>query len=93
MPTMLKRAQSLCPVCLRRLDARYERAGEAVLLRKTCPEHGDFAAPVWRETPETPDFASWSRPKRPSYPERPATATREGCPFDCGLATWGLPRH
>ena len=40
---MPKRAQSLCPVCLRRLDAVYERADDAVLLRKTCPEHGEFA--------------------------------------------------
>ena len=82
---MPKRAQSLCPVCLRRLDAVYERADDAVLLRKTCPEHGEFAVPVWRKQRGAPEFADWSRPKRPSYPKNPAAALNEGCPFDCGL--------
>ncbi|WP_366938352.1 radical SAM (seleno)protein TrsS [uncultured Desulfovibrio sp.] len=88
---MLRRTQSLCPVCLRRLDAVYEHApdGAAVLLRKRCPEHGAFSVPVWREPqeggPSTPAFADWSRPKAPSYPARPATSIAGGCPFDCGL--------
>lgn len=49
---ILRRTQSLCPVCLRRLDAVYVRpedAPEAVLLEKTCPEHGVFRVPVWRD--------------------------------------------
>ena len=89
---ILRRTQSLCPVCLRRLDAVYERDGSdnsCVLLRKTCPEHGTFSVPVWREsapggTP-VPVFAEWSRPKSPSYPENPQTPVAQGCPFDCGL--------
>ena len=88
----LRRTQSLCPVCLRRIDASYERSADnalTVVLRKTCPDHGTFSVPVWRESepgaPATPPFTAWSRPKSPSYPDNPHTPILHGCPFDCGL--------
>lgn len=88
----LRRTQSLCPVCLRRIEASYVQSvtdAHTVMLRKTCPDHGTFSVPVWRESGEgalaTPPFASWSRPKNPSYPANPRTPIRDGCPYDCGL--------
>ncbi|MGV6994535.1 radical SAM (seleno)protein TrsS [Desulfovibrio sp. QI0430] len=88
----LRRTQSLCPVCLRRVEATYERSVKdalTVVLRKTCPDHGTFSVPVWREAKPgavaTPPFTAWSRPKSPSYPANPRTPIRDGCPFDCGL--------
>ena len=88
----LRRTQSLCPVCLRRIGASYEissRDARSVVLRKTCPDHGTFSVPVWRESGEgalaTPPFAAWSRPKNPSYPANPRTPISQGCPYDCGL--------
>ncbi|MEE0815995.1 MAG: radical SAM protein, partial [Desulfovibrio fairfieldensis] len=49
---ILRRTQSLCPICLRRIEAVYERpetagAEKGVFLRKTCPEHGVFSVPAW----------------------------------------------
>lgn len=49
---ILRRTQSLCPICLRRIEAVYERpetAGteQGVFLRKTCPEHGVFSVLAW----------------------------------------------
>lgn len=49
---ILRRTQSLCPICLRRIEAVYERPETAgtekgVFLRKTCPEHGVFSVPAW----------------------------------------------
>lgn len=90
---ILHRTQSLCPVCLRRVEAAYERGGgdpQGVVLRKACPEHGSFSVPVWREGDgpgfeNAPLFESWSRPKSPSHPARPGTTVQRGCPFDCGL--------
>lgn len=77
--------QSLCPVCLKRLDAVYEefppQSGE-IVMRKFCPEHGEFVAPVWRGEPA---LANWHRPKTPSFPEHPGVGAERGCPFDCGL--------
>lgn len=88
----LRRTQSLCPVCLRRIEASYVQSAtdvRTVVLRKTCPDHGTFSVPVWRESGEgaaaTPPFANWSRPKNPSYPVNPRTPIRDGCPYDCGL--------
>lgn len=88
----LRRTQSLCPECLRRVEASYVYSAtdaHTVVLRKTCPDHGTFSVPVWRESGEgpaaTPPFASWSRLKNPSYPANPRTPIRDGCPYDCGL--------
>lgn len=82
--------QSLCPVCLRRVNAIYEdESGEAesgdVFLTKTCPEHGRFTTLVWRGS----GFSSWSRPKIPACQPLPETAGGRGCPYDCGLC----PEH
>ena len=91
---LLGRTQSLCPVCLRRLDAVYERSTEEscqyeerIFLRKHCPRHGSFSVPIWqkRRGSNLPSFAAWSRPKTPSFPKQPETGFGEGCPFDCGL--------
>lgn len=81
----LHRTQSVCPVCLRRIDAAYVREGEAVVFRKSCPQHGSFAVPVLRQTGGLPAFEDWQRPKTPSYPAHPLTVAAQGCPFDCGL--------
>ena len=86
---ILHETQSLCPVCLRRLDARYVRRGQSILLERTCPEHGAFTVDIWHEQTEggvtPPRFDGWSRPKTPSYPREPRTSVRHGCPYDCGL--------
>lgn len=79
--------QSVCPVCLRRVEARYEETSPGrVELLKRCPEHGAFCAPVWVGEPVMGD---WQRPKTPSFPRRPFVGVVQGCPFDCGLC----PEH
>ncbi|WP_243360196.1 radical SAM (seleno)protein TrsS [Fundidesulfovibrio terrae] len=72
---------SLCPVCLKRLPARRVGSGGVVRLTRTCPEHGEASVPIWRGEPP---MASWRRAKTPS-PPNPEGASRDGCPFDCGL--------
>ncbi|MBQ3059924.1 MAG: radical SAM protein [Desulfovibrio sp.] len=84
------RTQSLCPVCLRLVDAAYMRTGNTVSLHKTCPEHGAFCVPIWNEKEGMPRFGTWrQRARIPAYPTHPATEIQEGCPFDCGLC----PEH
>lgn len=82
---ILHRTLSLCPICLRRIDAAYVRQGESVVFAKTCPRHGAFAVPVLREGNGLPVFEGWRRPKTPSYPAHPLTGAAQGCPYDCGL--------
>ncbi|BDD86272.1 radical SAM (seleno)protein TrsS [Desulfofustis limnaeus] len=78
---LLGTVESLCPICLKRVSGQYRQVGEQVLLEKACPQHGSFAAVVWRGEP---DFRSWLRPKIPwrGGSRRPV---ERGCPLDCGL--------
>lgn len=76
------RTASVCPVCMRRIDAWRETSGGETRIVKTCPEHGTFSTPVWRGRP---DIEGWTRPKTPSAPPALETSIAKGCPFDCGL--------
>ncbi len=78
--------KSVCPVCLKRIDAERIRVNDQVYLDKICPDHGDFRTIIWRGEPS---YESWSIAKLPSQPPVCATDVKEGCPFDCGLC----PEH
>jgi len=84
MSEVLSRTESVCPECLARIPAVRVMHDGDVYLEKICPEHGEFRTVIWRGQPA---FASWARPKIPSYPENPATEIKDGCPYDCGLCS------
>ena len=71
---------SLCPECLRRLPGKVIQRGDEVWLERTCPQHGEARALVWRGPP---DYDEWRRATTGSAcwapPENPA------CPTSCGL--------
>lgn len=73
--------ESLCPYCLKVIEAKRVISAGNVYLVKTCPEHGTFKTVIWRGNP---DFSSWKRPKKPSHPLKALTKKDKGCPFDCG---------
>ncbi|MBN1811777.1 MAG: radical SAM protein, partial [Anaerolineae bacterium] len=79
---VLASTESVCPECLARIPARQVMRGDDVYLLKICPEHGEFAAVVWRGEPA---YSSWVRPKIPAYLRNPFTPVDRGCPYDCGL--------
>ncbi len=79
---LLSATESVCPVCLHRIQAVREQQGDTVYLVKQCPDHGSFRTAIWRGTVP---FSTWLRPKKPSAPRQPMTDIHEGCPFDCGL--------
>lgn len=82
MNAILAETESVCPQCLARIPAQRVARGDDVYLAKDCPEHGHFETVIWRGQPA---FASWLKPKLPSYPAAPFMAVEHGCPFDCGL--------
>jgi len=84
--TRSSRTESVCPVCLARIPAIKRALGQDLYLNKTCPEHGEFSAILWKGEPSA---ASWGRPKIPCRPGGEGAATNKGCPFDCGLC----PEH
>ncbi len=75
---LLRETRSVCPICLRNLPAQLVKKEDGgVLLRKTCPMHGNFQTTVWRGKT---DFTRWSAGGE-------ALAPDEGlrCPENCGL--------
>ena len=71
---------SLCPLCLRRLPAFVVRRGGNVWLERTCPEHGQVGALIWRGPP---DYDEWRAAG--SGPSRCDPAENPDCPTACGL--------
>ena len=51
-------------MCLKKIPADLERIGgkEGIWLSKTCPEHGHFSVPVWRDRF---DFNEWTEGETP----------------------------
>jgi uncharacterized radical SAM superfamily Fe-S cluster-containing enzyme len=80
-PRVLSHTTSLCPECRRSVAATVERSGAAVVMRKSCPEHGLSQVRLasdgdWYERM----LALAPRLRRPEG----AHAVSHGCPFDCG---------
>lgn len=80
----LMHTESLCPICLRKLEAFIVEEDDCAYMLKTCLEHGFFKTVLWRG--KTPMHA-WIRPKERAYIKNPITQVDQGCPFDCGLCT------
>ncbi len=76
------RTESICPVCLKRVEATRVLEGGDVFLVKECADHGPFRTVIWRGAPS---MAEWRRPKPPVHPKVCYGAAEKGCPFDCGL--------
>jgi uncharacterized radical SAM superfamily Fe-S cluster-containing enzyme len=79
--------RSVCPVCLRGVDAQVLLRENRVFLRKRCPEHGWFEGLVSSDAEVYVASARFNKPG--SIPLGWSTEVREGCPWDCGLC----PEH
>ena len=79
-----KTVESVCPECMRLIDARlFEHDGE-VWMEKTCPEHGRFEDIYWR------DARLYLKAEQYHYGEgdgiaNPNTPATGRCPNQCGL--------
>ena len=76
---------SVCPVCLRTLEASKRSERDGIYLDKRCPEHGPFSALIWEGN--LASYLRWNRENSAVEPPRGAKAPRKGCPYDCGLCT------
>lgn len=84
MSRVFAKTQSVCPVCLKVVEARRAVGDDGfVYLEKTCPEHGDFSALIWEGG--FIDYLRWNNTGE--APETPPVTVpaRRGCPYDCGL--------
>ncbi len=79
---VIDHTRSVCPHCLKTVDATiYEKDGR-VHMSKACPEHGLFNVYIWPDAEHYRWFNSFSFPLKHRQPQ---TESLNGCPLDCGL--------
>lgn len=76
---------SLCPSCLKRVEAKIVFEGDQVFMLKRCPEHGRQKVLIATDVEYYKNIRNYNKPSE--YPLRFNTKTHYGCPYDCGLCT------
>ncbi|MBX7126856.1 MAG: radical SAM protein [Cyclobacteriaceae bacterium] len=74
---------SLCPVCLKRVDAKIVFQDGGVYMLKRCPEHGSTKVLIADDIEYYKSIRNYNKPSE--TPLRFNTKTHFGCPYDCGL--------
>lgn len=79
------RTKSVCPVCLRVLEAQKTVGEHGIYLNKTCPEHGAFSALIWEGSIK--EYFMWNGKSSAIDPPVNGKEPQRGCPNDCGLCS------
>jgi uncharacterized radical SAM superfamily Fe-S cluster-containing enzyme len=83
----IKSTKSICPECLKVLDATIFEDDCKVYIKKECQEHGAFQELYWS------DYDQYMRAEKLRCDgeglNNPRTQTVNGCPYDCGIC----PEH
>ncbi|MFC1506842.1 tetraether lipid synthase Tes [Thermoproteota archaeon] len=89
MKRLLRNTKSICPECMKVLDAKiFVDDDNKVKISKTCDMHGDYIDTHTFSDPELYDWAE--KYKQPGAPiDNPRTDVKDGCPYDCGIC----PNH
>jgi uncharacterized radical SAM superfamily Fe-S cluster-containing enzyme len=74
---------SLCPHCLKRVDAKIIFEDENVFMLKRCPEHGYQKVLIANDKEYYKNCRNYMKPSE--MPLKYNSATHYGCPYDCGL--------
>jgi uncharacterized radical SAM superfamily Fe-S cluster-containing enzyme len=76
---------SLCPKCLKVIQAKIILQNNKVYMLKTCPEHGAMRTLL---SSDAAYYLSQSQYNKPgTLPRHFQTPVEKGCPLDCGLCT------
>lgn len=74
---------SLCPDCLKRVDAKIVFEDEKVYMLKRCAEHGNTKVLIADDIAYYKNLRNYNKPSETPYKFN--TKTHFGCPYDCGL--------
>jgi len=84
---VIKETKSICPECLKAIDATIFEEGGKVYIKKECRKHGFIQDVYWS------DYEQYLRAEKFTYDgeglNNPRTKTVNGCPYDCGIC----PQH
>jgi 7,8-dihydro-6-hydroxymethylpterin dimethyltransferase len=78
-----KKTRSICPHCLKVIDANVFEKDGRILIEKKCPKHGSFTDTYWSDAAQFKRFLSYQVKGSPI--DNPNTKSKSRCPFDCGL--------
>jgi len=76
---------SLCPECLKQIDAKIVFEKDKVFMLKTCPEHGFHKILIANDIEYYKRIRNYNKPSE--TPLKFNTKIHYGCPYDCGLCT------
>src|SRR5258706_4639626 len=74
---------SLCPECLRRVDAKIVFENNNVYMLKNCSSHGFSKVLIATDVAYYKNIRNYNKPSE--MPLKFATKTHYGCPYDYGL--------
>ncbi len=74
---------SLCPECLKRIDAKIVFENDKVYMLKRCPEHGKSKVLIADDISYYKNIRNYNKPSE--IPYKFNTQTHYGCPYDCSL--------
>ena len=74
---------SLCPECLKRVDAKIVFENNHVYMLKRCNEHGNSKVLIADDVAYYKNIRNYNKPTETPYSYN--TKTHYGCPYDCGL--------
>lgn len=74
---------SLCPECLKRIDAKIVFENDNVYMLKRCKEHGTSKILIADDIAYYKNIRNYNKPSEMPYTFN--TKTDYGCPYDCGL--------
>jgi uncharacterized radical SAM superfamily Fe-S cluster-containing enzyme len=84
---LLKKTKSLCPECMKVVEAEVVEKDGKALIRKKCSKHGSFEDVYWSDAQMYKRTQKFARVGKGI--ENPRTKEEKGCPFDCGIC----PNH
>jgi hypothetical protein len=76
---------SLCPECLKRVDAKIVFEKGNVYMLKRCKKHGHSKVLIADDIEYYKNIRNYNKPSETPYKFN--TKTHYGCPYDCGLCT------
>ncbi len=82
MSNILSKTESVCPYCLKKIDAFYVEKNDDIYFEKKCERHGEFSVIAWKGLSS---FKAWKGPLANVINENPQTKVEKGCPYDCGI--------
>jgi len=81
--TFSETTRSVCPECLKVVEAEIILRDNRVIMRKSCPAHGRFEALLSSDAAMYLESLPYNKPG--TLPLGFSTEVKDGCPLDCGL--------